>query len=285
MLCSLLLLVPSENATAEIVPIPVDAASAEPVNEAYYLSETLYEDPSLRVEIESGEMFESSYMVARIKIADPSQLRSCMASRDGKATATGARLAQRANAVFAINGDFFKTNQPSVGKYIVRQGKLLQHNAGNRTDRNLDILIIDDRGDFHILPYGTNEDAEAFEGTIINSYCFGPGLIIDGAAATEFNDRGYGPEANAQRIAICQTGELEYMCVVCSGPDHPNSKGMTIQEFVTLLTTLGDIQNAYNLDGGTSAYMIFKEEKINNFGSTKKREINDIICFCSAWAE
>ncbi len=281
--CLFLSMFSSENAVAEgqVVQIPLDETSFPALKPDYYLSETLYEDPSISVSIESGRAYNSYYYAARIHIANGTQIRSSMASANGKNTERGDRLAKRVNAVLAINGDFYRTNQPSVGKYIVRQGVIKQKNPSGY----LDLLIIDSNGDFHILPEATASDVAAFEGTIVNSYTFGPGLVIDGVKTTAFEDRGYGPTKRAQRMAICQTGPLEYMCVVTSGPDHDNSTGLLIDEFTDLICSLGTVVNAYNLDGGTSACMVWRGEKLNTFGSSKYRAINDIIYFASAWRE
>ena len=281
--CLFLLMCSSENASAEgeVILIPLDETRFPALDPNFYLSETLYEDPSISVSIETGRAYNSYYYAARIIVANATQIRSSMASPNGKDTERGDRLAKRVNAVLAINGDFFRTNQPSVGKYIVRQGVVKQSNPSGY----LDLLIIDDRGDFHILPEATAADVAAFEGTIVNSYTFGPGLVIDGVKTTVFEDRGYGPTKRAQRMAICQTGPLEYMCVVTSGPDHSNSTGLLIDEFTDLICSLGHVINAYNLDGGTSACMVWRGEKLNTFGSSKYRAINDIIYFASAWRE
>ncbi len=278
-----LMMVSSENAVAEgqIISIPMDETRFPALDPTYYLSDTLYEDPSISVSIESGRAYNSYYYAARIRIANATQLRSSMASSNGKDTERGERLAKRVNAVLAINGDFYRTNQPTVGKYIVRQGILKQKNPSGY----LDLLIIDDKGDFHILPEARLADVEPYVGTIVNSYTFGPGLVIDGVKTTVFEDRGYGPTKRAQRMAICQTGPLEYLCVVTSGPDHDNSTGLLIDEFTDLICSLGPVIDAYNLDGGTSACMVWRNEKLNSFGSSKYRAINDIIYFASAWRE
>ena len=100
-----------------------------------------------------------------------------------------------------------------------------------------------------------------------------------------FRDTNNGPTKRAQRVAICQTAPLEYLCVVTSGPDHANSTGLTLPEFTQLVSSLGPIQNAYNLDGGMSSWMVWQGEKLNAFGSSKNRAINDIIFFVSAWQQ
>ncbi len=280
---SILFVVTSEKAGAEgqILEYSLDETRFIAPNPSFYLSETLYEDPSISVSIENGRAYNSYYLAARITIANPTQLRTSLASSNGKDTQQATRLAKRVNALFAISGDSFGDNKSGAGMYIVRQGAVKRHNPSGYYD----VLLIDDKGDFHILPEAKQADIDAFEGNVVNAFTFGPGLVIDGVVTETFEDRGYGPTKRAQRMAVCQAGPLEYLCVVTSGPDHNNSTGLTIDEFTQLIASLGPVENAYNLDGGTSAWMVWRGEKINAFGSSKYRTINDIIFFVSAWQE
>ncbi|MBR6707142.1 MAG: phosphodiester glycosidase family protein [Clostridia bacterium] len=280
---SVLFFVTSEKAGAEgqILEYGVDETQFQAPNPSFYLSESLYEDPSISVSIENGRADNSYYLAARIRIANPTQLRTSLASSNGKDTQQATRLAKRVNALFALSGDSFGDNKSGAGMYIVRQGAVKRHNPSGY----FDVLLIDDKGDFHIIREARQADIDAFEGTIVNSFSFGPGLVVDGVVTETFEDRGYGPTKRAQRVAICQVAPLEYMCVVTSGPDHNNSTGLTIDEFTQLITSLGPVQNAYNLDGGTSAWMVWRGEKINAFGSSKYRTINDIIFFVTAWKD
>ena len=263
---SVLFFVTSEKAGAEgqILEYGVDETQFQAPNPSFYLSESLYEDPSISVSIENGRAYNSYYLAARIRIANPTQLRTSLASSNGKDTQQATRLAKRVNALVALSGDSFGDNKSGAGMYIVRQGAVKRHNPSGY----FDVLLIDDKGDFHIIREARQADIDAFEGTIINSFSFGPGLVVDGVVTETFEDRGYGPTKRAQRVAICQVAPLEYMCVVTSGPDHNNSTGLTIDEFTQLITSLGPVQNAYNLDGGTSAWMVWRGEKINAFGSS-----------------
>ena len=68
-------------------------------------------------------------------------------------------------------------------------------------------------------------------------------------------------------------------------PDGKKCKGLTIAEFAELVYAQGDVINAYNLDGGTSTWMVFRNERLNVFGDRKKNAIADIIYFASAWEE
>ena len=284
---SVLFFVTSEKAGAEgqVLEYGINETQFQAPNPSFYLSETLYEDPSISVSIENGRAFNSYYLAARIRIANPTQIRTSLASSNGKDTQHATRLAKRVNALFALSGDSFGDNKSGAGMFIVRQGAVKRHNPSGY----FDVLLIDDKGDFHIIREAKQADIDAFEGTVVNSFSFGPGLVVDGVATDNFQDRRdrdhYGPNARAQRVAICQTAPLEYLCVVTSGPDHNNSTGLTIEEFTQLITSLGPVQNAYNLDGGTSSWMVWRGEKINAFGSSKYRTINDIIFFVSAWKD
>ena len=133
-----------------------------------------YRDDTIAVTVEETRAYDTTILVAHVTVSDPSQIRTAMAGRYGSDTqAPGARLAKRAQAVFAINGDYF--NFSSSG-YVVRQGTLYRDNPAEGSD----ILLIDDQGDFHIVQDATSEKLAAFEGTVINSFSFGPALVADG---------------------------------------------------------------------------------------------------------
>lgn len=285
LLVSILFLVPSENSLAEIIEIPLDQDKMRDVDKSFYLSDMEYQDESLHVTIEKGRIHDTNYLIARVTIANASQLRAGLATPNGKGTIFGASLAKRVNAVFAINGDFFSSNKASVGKHIVRQGAIKKHNANGV----MDALVIDENGNLTIIPQATEKDFAAFEGTIINSYAFGPGLVINGQLITEYDEKGasggIAAFGQAQRMCIAQTGPLSYVCVASEGPEDKGSIGMTIPQFAELVYSLGDIQNAYNLDGGSSSTMVFDGVKINSPNNPKKRPLADIIYFASAYVE
>ena len=293
MVLSVLVLVPAAyiTADAEIIEIPLDAKAKnlpEP-RKSGYLSKWEYEDPSISVKIEQGRMFDSSYMVARVKIANASQIRSAIAGtyRNDEEEPV-ATLAKAYKAVIAINGDYFKGHR-NIG-FVCKQGKVYCQQCNRTEDKSglrYDILLIDDKGDLHILPQATNADIDAFEGNIVNGFTFGPGLVINGEKQTGFKNMNNGANVNAQRMCIAQVGELEYLLICCTGPDNPESKGLTLEEFAELVYSFEGVQNAYNLDGGGSATMVFKQDgkyqKINQFGLGRTRDAGDIVYFCTAY--
>ena len=289
------------SAYAEIIPIPWDQEIMDEVNEQYYIGEREYQDPSLHVTIEEGIFHDTSYLVARVKIAHPTQLRSYVTENrnlNKYPKKYGTELADMVNAVFAISGDVMNLDKSKAGsktgKHITRNFETWLTNAkpDKKGEGILDILIIDTDGNLTIIPKCTEDDISAFKGTIVSTYSFGPGLVIDSQQVTDFSKYGmnYGARKRAQRICIGQTGPLEYIAVYSAGPDQKTPagkkcKGLTIAEFAELVYAQGDVINAYNLDGGTSTWMVFRNERLNVFGDRKKNAIADIIYFASAWEE
>jgi len=284
MLASLLVLIPSGVivAQAEILEYKLTAKAGVKLQKDGYLSDTEYEDPSISVKLETGRIYDTNYIVARVKIANASQLRTMMASGYySPSTLMGTSMANKANAALAINGDFFSSRN-GVG-YVARQGKVYR----TRCNGDYDVLIIDDQGDLHIFKEATNEDVNAFQGTVINGFTFGPGLIIDGELQTGFGERSTAKEnaanISAQRMCLAQVGPLEYLCIASEGPEDPGSVGLTLEQFAELVASFEGIQNAYNLDGGSSTTMVFNRDKVNSPNNPKRRPLCDIIYFASAY--
>ena len=135
-----------------------------------------------------GKKVKHETFVVRIKIADPTQLRTAV-SRDtytGRGQAKAESIAVSKNAVVAMNGDFFKYEN-DVG-YVVRQGELLRDATNNKRKRIFDMLLIDNLGDFHIVSSATTASIQAFIDeeltpnglTILDTFNLGPALILNG---------------------------------------------------------------------------------------------------------
>ena len=284
LLLSFLLLVPSGAIVAygEVVELPLDAKQGmEPLEEGF-LAEWQYEDPSISVKIEKGRLYETNYVVAHVKVANASQLRTVMASNYySPSTLSGETMARRTNAVLAINGDYFSSRNGAG--YVARQGKVYRTKCDKA---QFDILIIDKQGDLHILQNATNEELKTWENDVVNGFTFGPGLIGNGevkryTAADVTIDCAV--EKSAQRMCLAQIGPLEYLCICSEGPEDPGSVGMTLDQFTDLVASFEGIQNAYNLDGGSSCHVVFDGKKINAPLNPKRRPLCDMIYFASAW--
>lgn len=265
-----------ETALVAAAPLPIDdSAGYTPSPDGYLADNAGYMDASLSISVQMTRAYDTAIMLVTIRVADPSQIRTAMAARYGtNGTAFGTAIAKRKNAVLAINGDYFSIHSRG---YLVRQGKVYR----DLPDGSTDVLIIDDQGDFHIFPKATSETLAAFTGVAVNSFCFGPALVIDGVRCTDLNKQEAAPEKLAQRICIAQTGPLTYLCIASEGPENEDSKGLTLEQFADFVSEQG-CTFAYNLDGGSSSTVVLNNRKINALSTGKTRLLSDIIYFASA---
>ena len=284
----------TEESGGEYEPLPLDieVGGAKLVQFTYSTDITVYEDPTIRVEyhrVEGGAEWGVVYYYTDITIRDPSQIRTAFATRTNtfnpNARIEAKAIAQRYNAVHAINGDFFAGF--SGNAFILRQGTLYR----DTVETHLDVLQIDEEGDFHVLT--SDQDLTAIDKTqvdgkkVINAFQFGPALVIDGKPVADelLLDRGHSPamaqpDLANQRMCIMQIDKLHYMTLCCA------HYGLTLPRFRDLAIAVsgGKCQTAYTLDGGNSAQMIFLGRKRNNvFDEAERRGITDIIYFASAW--
>ena len=297
MLACLLVLIPSGAIVAQAEILEYDLTTKQVVapHKDGYIEEWAYEDPSISVRIETGRIYDTNYMVAYVKLANATQMRSTMAGNYySPSTASPITMAKKANAVFAINGDYFSARN-GVG-YTARMGKEYR----NRCNGTYDVMVIDNLGDLHILKAPTKEDMDAFKleleaqgRSVINGYTFGPGLVINGEKQTGFVNMDNAADKAAQRMCLAQIGPLEYLCIASEGPEDKGSVGLNLEQFSELVASFEGVQNAYNLDGGSSTTMVFQKldtktgkrayDKVNSPNNPKRRHLNDIIYFVSAY--
>lgn len=266
------------SSAAALSPIPLEDESGPFPSEANYLADGRgYQDESIEVRVSCLRAYETDITIARVRIADPSQIRTAMAARYGSTAAVRPdKLAQRANAVLACNGDYFSYN---TAGYLVRQGVTYRESA----KRTYDMLIIDEYGDFTIIIDPTKTKVQEYVnngGTIVNSFNFGPALVKDYDIINTTKRQDCGVNKKTQRMGVGQTGPLEYVLVATEGPENKGSEGLTIPEFSRLMYTLGAVQ-AYNLDGGSSTAMMLGGKKINAPDSNKVRTVCDILYFAT----
>ena len=62
------------------------------------------------------------------------------------------------------------------------------------------------------------------------------------------------------------------------------SKAFKFEPWREFVASMDDIQVAYNLDGGDSAFMYFNGKKINDALTDNDRLLADIVYFASAWS-
>ena len=271
-----------------IEPLPIDfSAGPVPLEDNYTIQEdgvSVYEDASISVRMERVEYNNDVYNVARVKIADASQLRTALSSsyKLGQKSMRIDRIstmAKNSNAIVAIGGDYFYNESRGI---VVRQGETLRKTFKNKNFKT-DLLVIDGNGDFHII---RNQDAEELkkwtqsEAGAPNVFDFGPALIIDGLMQEMPKTYSYDIRGREPRCGIGQIGPLEYLLVVVDGR-RANSDGTTCAVLAQFMLEQGCIQ-AYNLDGGNSALMVFHNENYSNKTVKAERSVSDIIYFATA---
>ena len=169
LLLALLLMILSVPAlAADFAPLPMDQVSPGPKpKDENYLSATEYVDDSITVKIGHGRYADTDYVYAHVKISHPSQLRTTPAAiynspnagfvaRASKANFKGRLVANKVNAVVAINGDFY--TKTDMVKVVLRQGKQVRNISNGASD----LLIVDKNGDFSYLPLCSKEDYQAY---------------------------------------------------------------------------------------------------------------------------
>ena len=276
----------SSSATTDVSQVIPGTASAASAG----TSVGSYSDGNIQIEVYSLRAYDTDIYVADVQVSSAQYLKTALAQnafgRNLKDTTSN--MADAAGAVLAINGDYF-IGHNNVG-FVARQGKVYRTKCDNPEEKSktrLDVLIIDDQGDLHILPQATNADIESFQGNIVNGFSFGPGLVIDGVRQGNYVNQNNGSDVKAMRMCIAQTGPLEYLCIASEGPEDPGSVGMDLEQFTDLVASFEGVQNAYNLDGGISSTMSFKRGgkyvRVNSPDNPKSRQLKDILFFSSAY--
>ena len=268
-------------------PLPIDFTGGFlPLPEGYK-GETVYEDPTIRVEINYRDVSDlivgyrgrdAGAWIVDIRIGDASQLRTAAAeSFKTNRTDSVVNIASRVNAVVAFNGDYSGRQDDGL---IFRQGTLFKDKLRGKRD----VLLIDEDGDLHPLHTPKKgEFTDVINGKkVINAFCFGPILVENGEIPEKMNNFTFlKPNEHYARIALCQVGPLHYK-VILTTMEQSYTLGLQIPAFAKLCQEEGAI-TAFNLDGGNSTTLYFNGDRVNTQYKVNFRDVPDIFYFASAW--
>ena len=289
LLCMTLVL--SSPSLAEVQPLDLAmSVYGRPMQPDGWISKMEYRDESIHVVVEAAPRKPKSSAERTtcrwitIEISDASQLRTLFSddSYESRKLERSNKMAQRVNAVVALNSDFAKYTY-DFG-YVVRQG-VFYRDALDIQKAPRDVLVIDSEGDFTVVKSATGESMASYllrlesQGRkAVNTFTFGPALVLDGEVQ-EIDRKGeHAPNMATQRVCICQLDHLKYAVVEIDGG---NSVGMNMQELANYVAELfPGCKVAYNLDGGGSTHVLVNGKLIHN--TANSREISDIIYFASA---
>lgn len=265
--------------------LPLDF-SVPPAPKAELYTENGYEDETISVKLEHQEMDDGTKIhVAYVKIADPSQLRTGVSNPERIATTrtkSVSTLAKAYNAVVAMNGDNY-TDAPKKTSFEYRMTTKIR----SKENKTKDILIIDNKGDFHLFikSEGLKDfpDQMKREGLLlVNAFTFGPALVKDGELMNLDATYNYNPNGREPRAAIGQTGPLSYVMVIIEAKDRSGKSGFSHKKLAEFMYEELKCVQAFNLDGGNSAEMVFGDQVIKGMRGGDERGLSDIIYFATA---
>lgn len=217
---------------------------------------------------------------ADITIKHPSQFRRQWSNGDYNSNKyqTPLIMFNSSKGVIGMSADFYKFRKYGI---IVQYGTVICDVKGVNYD--LDVLVVDYNGDFHIWKDNDLRDHIQKNGAddIMLSFTFGPALIVDGKPYDSSVDTSKKyqlgePMDSSGRTAIGQLGKLHYLlCTV----GNPGSRRPGVAD---IMAAKGCI-TAYNLDGGQSGTMLFDSKVYNKIAyKGNERPMSDILYFASA---
>ena len=184
-------------------------------------------------------------------------------------------IAAQVGATLAINGDYYGFRDEGI---VIRNG-IAYRDAGARTGLAL-------HGDGTLALYDeTSTSAQALvDRGVWQTWSFGPGLVVGGVVQSGIDDvevdtniGNHSIQGTQPRTGIGMISPNHYLLVVVDGRASGYSRGVTMSEFAEMFAGLG-AQVAYNLDGGGSSTMVYRDALVNNpLGKGRERGTSDII--------
>ncbi len=242
-----------------------------------------YQSDELRIAVTKIEEKGVAYYVADIWMRNINCFRTAFSSGKFRGKRQSAEtIAKDNDAILAVNGDF-------LSGLVIRNGVLYRKanlrptptpdpisgyvpltDGASRPERATCVLYFDGR--MVTEEYDTFRTKTAMENGAWQGWQFGPTLVRGGKAAGDVKPQGRNPR--------CILGYYEpghYCLVMIDGRQKGYSIGMNFKEMINLSLSLG-LTEAYNLDGGGSAIMVFNGEIINQpSGKGEARNLSDMV--------
>ena len=209
----------------------------------------------IRIEDVSGDTYNAHVMIIR----DPSKVYMATSTDKFSKDIPGTRINEQIEiegAIAAINaGAFFDngTSSPAVGSVpegLVISGGKVVWNSGAAPEEGFAGFNKDNV----LVVAQTMTASKAMELGIRDGCCFGPVLITNGNINTEVynSNSGYNPRT---AIGQRQDGAVIFLCI---DGRTASSLGGTYADIINIMVEYGAV-NACNLDGGSSALMLYRD--------------------------
>jgi exopolysaccharide biosynthesis protein len=267
-----------ENETAEEMIVYEEAAESENSDSEETVSEPVvtessYSDENLSVSIEEYWYNDTTIYVADVQVSSAEYLYAALAQNTyGKnVKEKTSEMAEENNAILAINGDYYGAQEKG---YVLRNGVIYRNTA----EKGQEDLVIYEDGSFEIIVEDQVAAQELLDKGAVQILSFGPALVTNSEIAVTTDEEVGKAKSSNPRTAIGVIDDLHYVFVVSDGRTG-DSEGLSLYELASFMEQLG-VQTAYNLDGGGSSTMVFRNQIINNptggFGN-REREVSDIV--------
>ena len=228
-------------------------------------TETTYKSANINVTLQKVQKNGAAYIVTDIYVSDIRFFKTAFATgKYGRGlTDSVLHMAAANKAIVALSGDYFGIRDKGI---VIRNGVLYRDSS----DR--DVMILNNDGSMATFT-ATEFNIESVQKQgAWQSWSFGPMLLKDGKPMTAFNSDV--PSLNP-RSAIGYYEPGHYCFVLVDGRHPGYSDGMTLKQLSQLFYDLG-CKVAYNLDGGQSAVMTFKD-KVASSPYADSRNVSDIV--------
>ena len=229
-------------------------------------AELSYKSHDISISIEKTRIDKSDVYVADIYVSSVQQLKRAFSHGKWSANAQKSRvLVNDNNAILAITGDYSSLFDKGLvvanGEVIRKSANGLRHNCLIYKDGRMETFGRTEM-DVNEIPL---QD-------VWQSFLFGPELLQDDGLYFEKFDSKIGVANPRSVIGYYAPGH--YCFVVVDGRGSGN-RGMSLTELSLFLSGIG-CKQAYNLDGGQSAVMVFNGSFVNS-PYKGGRALNDIV--------
>ena len=164
------------------------------------------------------------------------------------------QLARKYQAVYAQNDDILTAFDKELKGILIRNGVVYQDGKA------ADTLAFMPDGSLKIFEGGEVTAQELIDSGVRQALSFGPTLLKDGIISEDYKRARNKP--NNPRSAIGMVKPGHFVSIVVDGRQPNYSVGITYPELAQLFKDHG-CTLAYNLDGGSSASMVFMGESVN----------------------
>ncbi|MCL2030802.1 MAG: phosphodiester glycosidase family protein [Oscillospiraceae bacterium] len=264
---------PSPHETAsppEPTPEPTPTPRPEPLITGGVLLDT-HEDDAVTVHLRRFETGEGqarvTYFTAEAIVLDMSRIGTGFAKDTfgRNIQERPSSMARRLGALLAVNGDYYGFRDDGI---IIRNGTLYR----DEPSREGMAFLADGR----MMIYQEQDipAAELLAMGALHTFSFGPALLRDGEAPDAYS---HGISGLNPRTAVGMIAPGHFVFLVADGRLKGYSQGLTLRQMSELFAELG-CTDAYNLDGGGTSTLVWREELANRpQGRTSERASSDIL--------